>query len=1007
MNGFAQHTRPLIAKLTAPKPERVVARERLFRALDEAPGIAWIAAPAGAGKSTLVASWLEARKVDCLWYRFDSGDSDPAAFFAYLGEAATAIAPESGYRLPALKPEYCLGLDTYVRNFFRRLCTEFAPLSCLVLDDYHELPENARLHALIRQGLEEIPAGFRVIVVSRGEAPPEYARLRAGGQMAALGWRDLRLTAEEASAVLEKRGGSNSPAAAAARNLYEHCDGWVAGLILMLEHLGDSGAATDVPLVFDYFAAEVLARLDETNRRFLICTALLPVVRVDSAAALTGVADAGDILAILARRGFFVSRCREAAADRYEYHPLLRSFLLASGNRNLGQEAWRRMKGQAAQVLAKEGESEAAIALLAEIGDWSKMVRVVVAVAPALLSQGRHQTLRSWLEALPEPLYGEVPWLEYFAAQCELSIAPTRARPRFERAYAGFVGGGDVLGQHTAWASIGLCFTMGYYHLAEADRWIDELECLRARHSDLPPNVEIQVLSAAVGLVPLRRPDFPDLEEMAARLENLAAECLDLSTRLLAATQLIAYWMYYRGDRAHAQSLIARFEPGVGAGQSVPLAYQFWNVWCIYHAWFGGDIEAHRQALDRARETGRASGVPIGAYQFRLHQVLDPADGSCWDDAERALDACRPPLDATPHHVELYHFVRLWLADARGDRMGMRHAVREFARASAHNGSLTSEAFLALVSGMGCYAEGRTEDLWPALDAAREAAKRCGAVIPLWDALFVRAELARRLCAATDLEAPLREFFEIGAHRTLVRGYATHWNRPALAQLCVLALERNIEPDYVRALVRRRRLAPEIPPTHLDGWPWSVRVRTFGRFEILIEDKPLVFTASRVPVKPFELLKALIASGGSEVPLNELADMLWPESHGDAARRAFLTNLDRLRRLIGKESIILREGRVSLDPGRVWTDLAAMEEDAKCLRSPLTVASQALAGFADQALARYAGAFLPHEEMLSWLPDAQRRIGKRRAGFFTELARHCHLARDAERLARCREAVAG
>jgi hypothetical protein len=66
-----------------------------------------------------------------------------------------------------------------------------------------------------------------------------------------------------------------------------------------------------------------------------------------------------------------------------------------------------------------------------------------------------------------------------------------------------------------------------------------------------------------------------------------------------------------------------------------------------------------------------------------------------------------------------------------------------------------------------------------------------------------------------------------------------------------------------------------------------------------------------------------------------------------------------------------------------------------------------LAEFADQALARFTGTFLPHEEALPWLPDARRGINKRRAAFFKELIRHCELAGDPVRVARCRDAVAG
>lgn len=81
---------PAIAKITRPRLSDVLHRPRLFRLLDrcrKAP-VTWISGPAGSGKTTLVASYLDARKIPCLWYQMDGGDADLATFFYYLGLAA-------------------------------------------------------------------------------------------------------------------------------------------------------------------------------------------------------------------------------------------------------------------------------------------------------------------------------------------------------------------------------------------------------------------------------------------------------------------------------------------------------------------------------------------------------------------------------------------------------------------------------------------------------------------------------------------------------------------------------------------------------------------------------------------------------------------------------------------------------------------------------------------------------------------------------------------------------
>ena len=93
------------AKIAPPRLHRAIPRERLFNRLDSLADypVTWISSPAGSGKTTLIANWLDDRKLSCLWYQIDAGDGDIATFFYYLGLAAKKAAPKKAARKTAVK----------------------------------------------------------------------------------------------------------------------------------------------------------------------------------------------------------------------------------------------------------------------------------------------------------------------------------------------------------------------------------------------------------------------------------------------------------------------------------------------------------------------------------------------------------------------------------------------------------------------------------------------------------------------------------------------------------------------------------------------------------------------------------------------------------------------------------------------------------------------------------------------------------------------------------------
>jgi len=112
----------------------------------------------------LVSSYLEARKLPCLWYQIDTGDSDPATFFYYLGLAAKKTTPRKRKPLPLLTPEYLQGIPTFTLRYFEELFARLKIPSAIVFDNYQEVAEDAPFHEIILNGLSRIPERINAIM---------------------------------------------------------------------------------------------------------------------------------------------------------------------------------------------------------------------------------------------------------------------------------------------------------------------------------------------------------------------------------------------------------------------------------------------------------------------------------------------------------------------------------------------------------------------------------------------------------------------------------------------------------------------------------------------------------------------------------------------------------------------------------------------------------------------------------------------------------------------------
>ena len=914
-----------LAKTTRPALAATIARPRLFRWLDGARrrSAVWVWAPPGAGKTSLVASYLAARKGRTLWYQVDRGDDDVGTFFYYLAQAAPRRRPP----LPLLTAEYRQGLAIFARRYFRELYARLRPPFDLVFDDYQEVAPDAALHLVMGEALEEIPKGVRVIFISRSEPPAAFARHRARRTIDMLEGSELRFTQAETGGLV--RGlAPGRWSKDAIRSVHESVDGWAAGLVLQLEQSRGSpvtaapiGESSEV--IFDYFAGEILARADAKTQEVLLQTAFLPHVTPSMAQALTGQERAGEILAALHKQNYFTKR-QSGSEPTYEYHPLFREFLRSRALSEYTAERMAALRRTAAGLLDDAGRIEAAAGLLREAGDWESLAQLIHRHGQTLLTQGRAQTLEEWLDGLPPAMLGQQPWLLFWRGIGWLAWRHADCERTLAEAFTAFRAQGDTLGMFLAWTGVVFAYVSSGEHIA-LDRWIALLDEITGDAPGFPTKgVETRVACAMLAAILTRQPNHPHGAAWAERAIELGRRHPDPFLRAMATTCWLQYQWQVVGDLSPIAPVVDEMRALMRSRDLAPVARVNAGLTVIWYE-AAAALPSYRQTMAEMLELAQGTGMFFTAKHVGLTGGLmaalshgDLVTAAAWlRELERDIDGLGPGFR------HWHHWFVVWDALLRKDLARATSYQPEMLRLAQAGGRPLDEVVAHLMSAQLFQVRGDEPEARAHLDRAFELARMMGSPYFEFMARLIEAQLCfDRGEEAAGLEA-LRTAMSLGRRG----GYSnTHtWLPDVMARLCARALGAGIEVEYVSGLVRARGLVPETPPVEAANWPWPIKIFTLGRFEIFRDGKPVRFSG-KVQRKPLALLKALISLGGRGVSENLVADALWPDAEGDAARAALTTALHRLRALLGHEQAVTRQdGQLTLDARICWVDVWAIE----------------------------------------------------------------------------------
>jgi LuxR family maltose regulon positive regulatory protein len=435
---------PILRKEVVSRPRLA---ERLNAGLWQPAGfvrkLTLVSAPAGFGKTTLVAQWLAALSssplpwgegpgVRATWLSLDESDNDPIRFLLYLIAVLRRLQPDFGgvtagiLQLPQPPPASVI---------LTSLVNELAGLptpSILALDDYHAIHTPA-IHQQLAFILDNQPANLHLVILTREDPLLPVSRLRARGQLLEIRQEDLRFTKSETSDFLQ-RNVSMALEKGDIDALESHTEGWAAGLQLAALSLYGRVDVKDIihdlttsdRYILDYLFDEVFTHQTSNVQDFLVQTSVLKRLSGPLCDAVINDSGSAEMLRSLEQANLFIVPLDPARAW-VRYHHLFAELLRHRLRLSSFSEA--SLNQRASRWFEAQGVFQEAIEHASAARDWGSAAHLIGAASERLLKRGEVVTLLNWFALIPAEVTRSSPelclsyaWAAMLTSHFELAL---------------------------------------------------------------------------------------------------------------------------------------------------------------------------------------------------------------------------------------------------------------------------------------------------------------------------------------------------------------------------------------------------------------------------------------------------------------------------------------------------------------------------------------------------------------------------------------------------------
>jgi LuxR family maltose regulon positive regulatory protein len=890
-----------------------------------------ISAPAGYGKSSLLADFAHDTDLPVCWYTLDPFDQDLHTFLDYLIAAIALRFPAFGQRSRALLREVAdPGNNLYpiVASMVQEIYDAIPEYFVLILDDHHAVENQDQINEFIDLFVAYADENCHLILASRTlPALPNLSLLVARRQAAGLSLDELRFTPHEIQRLAEQNYGLNlTPEQAGV--LAQRTGGWITGILLTAVPRWQQ-AEQDIPLrgrigvdLYDYLSKQVLDQQPAPLRDFLMASSVLDELSPELCTAVLGLDNPASSINQVRARNLFVIEY-EDGVNHMRYHDLFHDFLQTSLRRQ-DETRFRELTRRAARVYASRGEWERAVSRFVLLQEYEPIAEIINGTATYLYDAGRWDTLARWIDVLPPALLDSRPHFMVQRGKIHMERGEhASALAHLNGAEAAYMSVGDSgAAAHVLATKGSLLRYQGRY--SEAIKQCKQAIALV--DGDTPKDKTALALAyKSIGLCQLRMGALAQGQETLRKALHLFEELQtpydvgmvhhDLGLSHELAGDLAGAVDHYRSALDLWQQL----------GNLGPWANTLNGLGVVYYqqGQYGTALPTLNEALTRAQQAG---DLRVEAYVWASLGDLYRALGAY----VRAQEAYLQALDVARRTQ--VGFIVTYALDGLGNALRQQgnliQAREELQKAlvQAQEHKSTYEIGLCHTSlGILAAEEGDPLAARHYLDRAVKLLEAGGFQQDLSRARLHRAQAAFQAGeweqAHVDLEQALAIAEHLGSDQYLV--VTGQQVQPLLHHAAeTKAGSERLTPLLERIQAHQSFVAAQPKPVIQAESDLALRIYAFGNPQVEVDGRSARWIVSKSRDLFFCLLQY-----PTGLTKEQIGNRLWPEHEPESLNSAFRSTLYRLRRILFKGSVVFEDGLYFFNrASEYWLDVEVFEQ---------------------------------------------------------------------------------